>query len=286
MRRRHGIAAILMIGLVQAAAAARAADGASLSDEPLDCLIEASATRKLGAAVAGLIRAVHVDRGDVVKKGDVVAELDSDVEEATLAAARSRAANDTPISSGKTRMGFLMRKFNRMQTLRATNAVSEATHDEAETEARVAALAVHEAELNFEMAQSEMRRAEAVVQQRRITSPIDGVVVERSLGAGEYRHEQASILTIAQIDPLHVEVFVPIAFYGQTRVGGLAVIEPEKPVGGRHQATVTVVDRVLDAASGTFGVRLALPNPGNVLPAGLRCKVRFQASNEVSRKDR
>ena len=34
-------------------------------------------------------------------------------------------------------------------------------------------------------------------------------------------------------------------------------------------------DRVVDAASGTFGVRLELPNPGYRLPAGLKCKVRF-----------
>jgi hypothetical protein len=37
-----------------------------------------------------------------------------------------------------------------------------------------------------------------------------------------------------------------------------------------------VVDQVLDAASGTFGVRLALPNPGQQLPAGIRCKVQFE----------
>jgi multidrug efflux pump subunit AcrA (membrane-fusion protein) len=38
---------------------------------------------------------------------------------------------------------------------------------------------------------------------------------------------------------------------------------------------VTVVDRVVDAASGTFGVRLEVPNPNYRLPAGLKCKARF-----------
>lgn len=46
-------------------------------------------------------------------------------------------------------------------------------------------------------------------------------------------------------------------------------------VGGVHTGRVTVVDRVVDAASGTFGVRLALPNADYRLPAGLKCKVRF-----------
>jgi hypothetical protein len=45
---------------------------------------------------------------------------------------------------------------------------------------------------------------------------------------------------------------------------------------------VTVVDQVLDAASGTFGVRLALPNPERQLPAGIRCKVLFEAREAAS----
>jgi multidrug efflux pump subunit AcrA (membrane-fusion protein) len=39
-----------------------------------------------------------------------------------------------------------------------------------------------------------------------------------------------------------------------------------------------IVDRVVDAASGTFGIRLEIPNPGNRIPAGLKCKVRFSGN--------
>ena len=41
-------------------------------------------------------------------------------------------------------------------------------------------------------------------------------------------------------------------------------------------ANVIVVDRVIDAASNSFRVRLELPNPDNALPPGLRCKVEFE----------
>ena len=51
----------------------------------------------------------------------------------------------------------------------------------------------------------------------------------------------------------------------------LAVIE-----NGEYAARVKVVDRVVDAASGTFGVRLELPNPQGAVPAGVKCKVRFE----------
>jgi multidrug efflux pump subunit AcrA (membrane-fusion protein) len=100
-------------------------------------------------------------------------------------------------------------------------------------------------------------------------------VTEVLLHPGEYRNDQSPILTLAQVDPLRVEVFVPTRFYNQIRNESSAVIEPEAPIGGTYAATVTVVDRVLDAASGTFGVRLKMPNPEHLLPAGLRCKIRF-----------
>jgi hypothetical protein len=91
------------------------------------------------------------------------------------------------------------------------------------------------------------------------------------------------VLTLAQIDPLRVEVFVPTEYFGQIRIDSKAEVRPEQPIGGVYVATVTVVDRVLDAASGTFGVRLALPNPRLTLPGGIRCKVTFvtQASGDV-----
>ena len=70
-------------------------------------------------------------------------------------------------------------------------------------------------------------------------------------------------------------MFVPVALFGKVAVGMKAHVMPESPVGGARIAEVTIVDRVIDAASGTFGVRLALPNRDLRLPAGLKCKVRF-----------
>ena len=83
------------------------------------------------------------------------------------------------------------------------------------------------------------------------------------------------------MDPLNVEVFVPIAVYPEIKLGMLAEVRPEAPVGGSHLAVVAIVDRVFDAASGTFGVRLELPNPTLKLPAGLKCQVSFAAPENM-----
>jgi hypothetical protein len=70
--------------------------------------------------------------------------------------------------------------------------------------------------------------------------------------------------------------------YGRIQIGSNAQVRPQQPIGGSYTAIVTVVDQVLDAASGTFGVRLALPNPERQLPAGIRCKVLFEAREAAS----
>jgi multidrug efflux pump subunit AcrA (membrane-fusion protein) len=127
---------------------------------------------------------------------------------------------------------------------------------------------------NRRLADLELQRTSAEVALRTIKSPVNGVVVERYMHPGEFP-KQEKILKLAQIDPLRVEVYVPVAMLGKIVVGRTAYVKPESPVTGEYAAKVTVVDRVVDAASGTFGVRLELPNHDLKLPAGLKCTVRF-----------
>jgi membrane fusion protein (multidrug efflux system) len=76
---------------------------------------------------------------------------------------------------------------------------------------------------------------------------------------------------------LIVVVIAPVQLFGKIKKGMKAKVIPEEPIGGHYTARVVIVDRVLDAASGTFGIRLQLPNRKYKLPAGLRCQVDFPA---------
>jgi RND family efflux transporter MFP subunit len=239
-------------------------------------VIEPQQVVRLASPVVGVIARLDVDRGDIVRQGQVVGKLEDGVETARLALARARATNEHVVRSAEARLRFLKRKHERLDQLHVKAISSTAMLEEAEAESKVAQQQLNEAVLNREFARLEVLHAEEVLNQRTLRSPIDGVVVERLLVPGEYRNEQTPILTLAQIDPLRVEVFVPTAYYGQIQTGSRAVIRPELPIGGTYSATTTVVDHVLDAASGTFGVRLALPNPELRLPAGIRCKVAFE----------
>lgn len=264
---------ILLVSTVLGCVDARAQD---LKPEgQFDCLIQPKMVLKLGTSVPGLLSEVLADRGDVVKKGDVLARLESGVEQAAEALAKLRSENDATVRSSMAKLEFQRRKDERARQLRKSDSVTVAVADEAETGARVAEQELDEARVNLAMSKLELTRAAEVLKQRTIRSPIDGVVVERTLGPGEYVFDQSHIMTVSQIDPLNVEVYVPLGQFGKIRVGAAAEVFPEEPVGGRYTATVTVVDQVFDAASGTIGVRLALPNPNYAIPAGLKCRVRF-----------
>jgi RND family efflux transporter MFP subunit len=278
-RRAMPLASLLTTCLLVAGAGAARAQSAALPE--LDCVIEPQQVVKLATPVVGVLARVDVDRGDVVHKGQVLGKLEDGLEQATLKLARAHAGNEYGVKAAQARMEFLRRKNDRAGQLVAKNIVAQSTADEADSDANVAEQQLKEAELNQEIARLQVTQAEEQIKQRTLVSPIDGVVTERLLVPGEYRNEQSPVLTLAQIDPLRVEVFVPTSQYGRIPLGSIAEVRPQQPIGGSYSATVTVVDQVLDAASGTFGVRLALPNPSGRLPAGIRCKVQFQAAEGV-----
>jgi membrane fusion protein, multidrug efflux system len=265
----------LVPAVVLLAGAPTVAQPAPIGDQTFDCLMNAAARVKLGAQIAGVLRHVNVDRGDRVTAGQAVAQLASEVEEAVAALAKVRAENDTIVGANRAKLEVATKKLSRITRLRATGASSEKDFDEATGEFNVAQLTLSDSLFNLKAAQAEFARAQEQVAQRRIISPIDGVVVERHMFPGEYVTDQSQILSLARIDILHVEVYVPVAYYGQVVPGKQATVLPDAPVGGQYVAEVMIVDQVIDSSSGTFGVRLRLDNTARKLPAGLRCRIKF-----------
>jgi multidrug efflux pump subunit AcrA (membrane-fusion protein) len=71
-----------------------------------------------------------------------------------------------------------------------------------------------------------------------------------------------------------------LSWLGKLKPGMTAEVRPEGNGGLTHRAQITIVNQVIDSVSGTFGVRLEMPNPGHLLPAGLACTVDFYAPQE------
>ena len=222
----------------------------------------------------GVLESVTVDRGDLVVEGQVLATLEVSLERVNVAVARVRAGMESAIKGSRIRIDFGERRLARTDLAYKEGGVPLKELDEAETSKILAEISLLEAQENRQLAEVDLQRAEAALAQRTLRSPIRGVVVQRLLSPGEYA-KPPGVLKLAQIDPLYVEVFAPVARLGTIREGMAAEVLPEPPITRTYRARVTAVDRVLDAASGTFGVCLELPNLELVFLAGLKCKVRF-----------
>ena len=246
----------------------------AINSAHLDCLIEPYVVVEVSSPVAGILETIAVDRGDPVKQHQVLAELRSGVEKANVKLARARAEMDEEISERKARLAFAQRRQARTDDLFKRKVIPFEDKDQADTDLILAESQLSIAKANKGLAALELERAIEALKLRTIRSPIDGVVVERFLSPGEST-ENRPILKLARLDPLRVEVVAPVASLGSVKQGMQAEVIPEDPVGHVHKARVTVVDQVVDAASGTFGVRLELPNPRRRIPAGTKCKVKF-----------
>jgi len=219
----------------------------------LEGLIEPHKVVEVSSQVSGILDEVTVERGSRVEKDQVVARLTSALERVAVDLASAQLA-------------FAKRRADRNAELFAQEMLSAHERDEMDTE--------------IELADLQLRQARERLKMRTIRSPIQGMVAARYLSEGEFAGD-GPILKIAQIDPLNVELIVPFERFGAIRKGMVGEIRPEEPIGGLYHARVVIVDQVIDAASGTFGVRLELPNSDYRLPAGLKCRVQFPDSGTV-----
>tara|TARA_R110002049_G_scaffold2743_5_gene21130 strand:- start:2478 stop:3389 length:912 start_codon:yes stop_codon:yes gene_type:complete len=244
---------------------------ATIADEiSHECIVVPHTVLDLSSGVSGRVDTVHVDRADRIRAGQVLAELESHVERANLKLSETRASLDSEVNLREASLEFEQRRRLRIDNLSSLKVASEQEADDAEQNAVLAGWQLAVAKDNLYLARLEAERAAAVLELRNVISPFDGVVVERYKSSGEYVDEEP-ILRIARLDPLRVEVIVPIELHSDFEVGMSAEVFPETNPDQPWRATVTTVDIVGDPASGTFRARLELPNPDQSRLAGIKC---------------
>ena len=244
----HGCVSSLTIVLVTSVSASVSANSTvDINAAQLSCLLEPSQQVDISSQAPGVVNVVHMERGDQVRKGQRLLELDSAIQNAAYVTAKARAS-------------FAKRKVARNKNLLEKKLLSDLERDELLTEAELAKLMLKE--------------AQALVKQRTVHSPINGVVVQKNISVGEYVGSEP-VAKLVALDPLYVEVIMQSDVYGSLTKGMTVEVQPERD-GRRYEGKIKIVDKIIDAASGTFGVRIELPNPDFILPAGLKCQAFFK----------
>ncbi len=244
----------------------------------VDCVINPYKVADLASPVAGVIEDLYVERSQKVSAGQVVAQLDAEVEKASVKLARYRANIQSEIKLGQVNMDYDQRRKIRIDSLHDKQVASVEHTEEAEREEGLSKWKLQQAKELSEIRKLELYRAEQQLRQKSIRAPFNGFVLDTFKRRGEYVEDQ-SILRLAQLDPLVIEAIVPMENFGAIKVGMTGEIIPEFQTDKQLTGTVTIVDRIGDTASNTFGVRLVMSNPDNYIPAGLKCIVKFMVDD-------
>ena len=244
----------------------------------LDCLVKPEMYVELSSPVDTTMKEMLVKPGDFVEKGQPLVLLESSVEKAKVKLARQKVASVSEIGRLKVQLKYARLNNKRMIELAAKKSVSQFEKDKSDTEVALAEFELAKAKDKRKIARLDLELALIQLELKTIKSPINGVVIDRYATVGESVADRP-IMKLAQINPLRVELIAPTEYFGLIQTGMEVEIQPERPVDRTYKATVTVVDQLIDPASGSFTVRMALPNPGDQLVGGVNCMASFDFSS-------
>ncbi|MGA7414573.1 MAG: efflux RND transporter periplasmic adaptor subunit [Bryobacteraceae bacterium] len=262
----------------------------------------------LSSEVAGRVEAIYVDFGQPVKKGQVVAQLDSteyrlqlERSKAALAQARAQlgldpnsdgAPTDTAaIRQARAQMEDARFKYESAAKLVKTGDISQERFTELEKalHAREAALEASLDMMRTQWANIAGLKAEVGLQQKRINdcslkAPFDAVVSEKNVSPGQYTKENTTILTLVKTNPLRLRAELPEAVSGLVKPGSTLVFSTDAAPGITFKATVRELNPSLDPKSRSLMVEARIDGSDARLRPGMFVGVRLvtQVGTEVT----
>ncbi|MDR2815507.1 MAG: efflux RND transporter periplasmic adaptor subunit [Proteiniphilum sp.] len=200
--------------------------------------VEAKTTNHITPAMGGRIRAIHVDVGSRVSKGQAVVTMD--------------AAN---YSQQETQLATLQRDYERFSELYKVGGVSRQQLDQLKTQLDIA-----ETSLNN------------IGENTRLTSPINGIVTARNFDPGDMAGSMP-ILTIENITPVKVIINVSESYYSKVTLGTPALVAVDALDGETFEGKVTLIHPTLNPVSRTFPVEIEVNNNDQRLRPGMFSRV-------------
>ncbi len=148
--------------------------------------VSALVTVLVGSQVSGRIQDIHVDFNSKVTKGEVLARLDARMFEASVEQARAnRSAAEGSLERARVQSAIAVKQRDRLRELAKQKLIAEADLDTAEATAAAAAADVSAATGSLEQTKAALRQAQVNLGYATIVSPVDGIVISRSVDVGQ-----------------------------------------------------------------------------------------------------
>jgi len=244
--------------------------------------LSALVTVQVGSQVSGRIETIHVDFGSTVRKGDVIATIDARMFNAALTQARANLTSvEANLERARVQSEDAQRQSARSKQLADQKLIAQADADTAEANAKAAEAQVRVAAASVEQSRASLEQAKVNLAYTTIVSPIDGIVVSRSIDVGQTvaaSFQSPTLFTIAQdLSKMQVDTSVSEADVGRVRAGIKVTFAVDAYPDRQFVGTVR---QVRDAAQTvqnvvTYDAVIDVDNPDLLLKPGMTANVTF-----------
>ncbi len=236
--------------------------------------IEPVETVEVGTQVSGKVVTIYVDYNSVVKKGDMLAELDK----LTLNESLSRAKAN--LESSESQLRYAKSTFERTQQLYENKAATLADYEAAQNTYTQAQMSKKNAQAQYDQAKVDLSYAE-------IYSPIDGVVLDRAVEVGQTvaaSFSTPTLFTLANdLTRMQVEANVDEADIGQVKLNQRVTFTVDAYADDVFNGTVNQIRMKPTTTSNvvTYTVIIDAPNPDLKLFPGMTASVTIVTEEET-----
>jgi RND family efflux transporter MFP subunit len=238
--------------------------------------VTANIQTNVGTKVDGMVQAVYVDMGDHVSDGQALAQLDpTDLNRQLVQTQAQIQVDQANIQSDQASSAQAATNYQRDQSLNSSGVLSQSDLDTAK-------LALSTAQAGLQAAQGTLTKDEAAVaiikqelDELTVTSPVDGIVVSRSIELGEEISTATTCFTIAQTSTLYVTVNVSEQNISGVKQGTTAQITVPDVGTAVFQGQVTEISPTLNPTSQAYPVQIQFLNPDPKILPGMTASVLF-----------
>jgi len=274
------VALALAVGLLAGGSPAPARPGdktPAVVHEDTGCIIYPLREVVVSSQASGVIDKMPVDEQDVVKAGDLIAQLDDTLARLTVKRLRLIVKEEHSLNEAKIRLDQAREDYNRDKRLYAKGALAPAVFQATERKYELARVIVRRVGYQKSLAEIELKQAEKRLENHRICAPIDGVVLTKHREKGEsVDHDtQTPVVTLIDVSRLRAKIMVPVAKTVAVRLNQSATVTcdvfPDKPLRGR----VAVIRPVVAAGVNRFEVKVEFTDPSGQVRPGMRATVKI-----------
>jgi len=250
---------------------------AASSDMGIRAVTNPSADITLSYVQPGRIAKVYFKEGEWVKTEQVLVQQDDAVEQIQLAQLEAASEDTTQIQASDASLAQKRVDLKKLEKAAAQNAATELEVEYAKLNVKMAELSLQLAEFEHEQAKRKYNEVKVQIEKMRLKSPINGRIEKIHVETGESINALADVVRVVQIDPLWIDVPVPLVKATALGDGKTATVRFPDPNRASLEGRIIYIAAVADAASSTLRVRIEIPNKSN-RPAGEHVEVIFPAS--------